>query len=237
MSRWRTCTIDLDSFWIFLRNQIVVGGLGYPFILQNAATATEFASLINRDPTTNQIISISQTNANLFKSNVSGLDADIRYNFYVTDADRLDFLTNASYFYRYVSQNSDGSWTSDLDQGLTSVGGVISRFRGTSTIEYSRSQLFNVSMTGNFQKRYHDSAGNITGETRFVSAYETLDAQASYIGLPNFTFTLGGKNILNKNPPYANYAASANNFIGGYDVSYGDPRGSFVYVRGVYSFH
>jgi iron complex outermembrane receptor protein len=92
-------------------------------------------------------------------------------------------------------------------------------------------------MTGNFQKRYHDSAGNITGETRFVSAYETLDAQASYIGLPNFTFTLGGKNILNKNPPYANYAASANNFIGGYDVSYGDPRGSFVYLRAVYSFH
>jgi iron complex outermembrane receptor protein len=229
--------IDLDSWWIFLRNQIVVGGLGYPFILQNAATATEFASLINRDPTTNQIISISQTNANLFKSNVSGLDADVRYNLYVTDADRLDFLTNASYFYRYVSQNFDGSWTSDLDQGLTSVGGVISRFRGTSTIQYSRSQLFNVSMTGNFQKRYHDSAGNITGETRFVSAYETLDAQASYIGLPNFTFTLGGKNILNKNPPYANYAASANNFIGGYDVSYGDPRGSFVYLRAVYSFH
>jgi iron complex outermembrane receptor protein len=193
--------------------------------------------LVTRDPVTNQIISISQTNANLFKSNVSGLDSDVRYRFDVTDMDRIVLLANSTYFYRFVSQNPDGSWTSDLDKGLTSVGGVISRFRGSSTLEYQRSNLFNMSLTGNFQKRYHDSAGNITGARRYVSAYETLDAQASYIGLQNFTFTLGGRNILNKNPPYANYAASANNFIGGYDVSYGDPLGSFVYGRVVYSFH
>jgi iron complex outermembrane recepter protein len=230
-------TMDFDSFWIFLRNQIVVGGLGYPFILQNAATATEFASLVKRDPVTNQIISISQTNANLFKSNVSGLDSDVRYHFDVTDADRISLLANSTYFYRYVSQNPDGSWIGDLDKGLTSVGGVISRFRGSGTLEYQRNSLFNVSLTGNFQKRYHDSAGNVTGAQRYVSAYETLDAQASFIGLKNFTFTLGGLNILNKNPPYANYAASANNFIGGYDVSYGNPLGSFIYGRVVYSFH
>jgi len=94
-----------------------------------------------------------------------------------------------------------------------------------------------VSMTGNYQKRYHDVPGNITGAKRYVSAYETVDAQASFLGLKNFRFTLGGKNIFNKNPPYANYAASANNFIGGYDVSYGDPRGSFVYLRVEYSLH
>jgi iron complex outermembrane recepter protein len=230
-------TMDFDSFWIFLRNQIALGGLGYPFILQNAATATQYANLINRDPVTGQIISISQTNANLFKSNVSGLDSDVRYHFDVTDEDRITLLANSTYFYRYVSQNADGSWTGDLDKGLTSVGGVISRFRGSSTLEYQRNNLFNVSLTGNFQKRYHDSSGNITGENRFVSAYETLDAQASFIGLKNFKFTLGGLNILNKNPPYANYAASANNFIGGYDISYGNPLGSFIYGKVVYSFH
>lgn len=124
-----------------------------------------------------------------------------------------------------------------LDKELTSVGGVISRFRGTSTIEDDRNSLSNVSLTGNFQKRYHDSASNITGVNRYVSAYETLDAQASYIGLQNFSFTFGSDNILNKNPPYANYAASANNFIGGYDIDYADPRGSFIFGKVVYSFH
>jgi iron complex outermembrane recepter protein len=43
------------------------------------------------------------------------------------------------------------------------------------------------------------------------------------------------KNLFNSNPPYANYAGSANNFIGGYDISYGDPRGRFVYASVSYS--
>jgi iron complex outermembrane recepter protein len=231
----RNFNIDLDVFSIFLKNQIVFGGLGYPFILQNAQTATQYAYLINRDPVTQQIISISQTNANLFRTEVAGIDGDVKYAWDVTTQDRIDVLANATYFDRYLTQNADLSWTSQIDKGLTSVGGVISRFKGIGTLGYERNSLFNVSMTGNYQKRYHDVPGNITGAQRYVSAYETVDAQASYIGLKNLTFTLGGKNIFDKHPPYANYAASANNFIGGYDVSYGDPRGSFVYLRVEYS--
>jgi outer membrane receptor protein involved in Fe transport len=49
--------------------------------------------------------------------------------------------------------------------------------------------------------------------------------------------TFGVRNLFNKVPPYANYAASANNFIGGYDISYGDPLLRFVYLRAVYSLH
>jgi iron complex outermembrane receptor protein len=233
----RNLNVDLDAFSIFLKNQIVVGGLSYATILQNAQTATQFADLITRDPVTNQIISISQTNTNLFKTEVAGLDADVKYAYDVTDADRISLLANGTYFARYLTQNSDGSWTSQIDKGLTSVGGVISRFRGTATLEYQRSSLWNISMTQNFQKRYHDVPGNITGAPRYVSAYETVDAQATFLGLKSFKFTLGGKNIFNKNPPYANYASSANNFIGGYDAIYGDPRGSFIYGKVVYSFH
>jgi iron complex outermembrane receptor protein len=235
----RNFNIDLDAFSIFLKNQIVVGGLSYATILQNAQTATEFASLITRNPTTNQIISISQTNTNLFKSEVSGLDSDLKYAYDMTDADRISLLVDGTYLQRYLAQNSDGSWTEQLDKGLNNVavGGVISRFRGIATIEYQRLSSWNISLSQNFQKRYHDVPGDISGAQRYVSAYETVDAQASFVGIKNFTFTLGGKNIFNKNPPYANYAASANNFIGGYDVSYGDPRGSFVYGRVVYSFH
>jgi len=229
--------IDLDAFSIFLKNQIVVGGLSYATILQNVQTATQFAYLVTRNPTTNQIVSISQTNANLFKAEVAGLDVDLKYAYHITDTDRINLVSNATYFARYLTENSDLSWTTQLDKGLTSIGGVVSRFRGNATLEYERASLWNISLSQNFQKRYHDAPGNFTGAQRYVSAYETVDAQASFLGLNNFRFTLGGKNIFNKNPPYANYAASANNFIGGYDVTYGDPRGSFVYGRVVYSFH
>ena len=43
--------------------------------------------------------------------------------------------------------------------------------------------------------------------------------------------SVGAHNVFDKDPPYANYAGSANNFVGGYDLAYGDPRGRFVYGR------
>ncbi len=228
-------SVDLDSFWIFLKNQIVVGGLSYTTILQNAQTAQQFANLVNRDAN-GQIISISQTNANLFKSAVSGLDADVKYGFNLGTAGRLTLLGNGTYFYRYVTQNPDGSWTSQLDKGATAVGGVVTRWRHTVSAIYDTAS-WEASLTENYQKRYRDVASNITDVFRYVSAYETVDAQLIYRGLKSFDFTLGAKNLFNREPPYANYASSANNFVGGYDLSYGDPRGRFLYLTTHYTLH
>jgi iron complex outermembrane receptor protein len=227
-------SIDLDSFWIFLKNQIVDGGLSYATILQNAQTATEFSYLINRNAA-GQIVSISQTNANLFKLNVSGLDLDLKYGFDVGPG-RVTLRGNGTYFYKYAAQNSDGSWTSQIDQGLTDVGGVVSRWRHNATAIYDI-DAWDVSLTQNFQKRYHDVPSDITDQSRFVSAYDTLDGQLSYSVVKSLKLTLGVINLFDKAPPYANYAAEANNFVGGYDLSYGDPRGRFIYVRATYTMH
>jgi outer membrane receptor protein involved in Fe transport len=72
---------------------------------------------------------------------------------------------------------------------------------------------------------------NITGVGREVSAYDTFDGQMSYHLAKAWTFTVGVINIANTAPPYANYASSANNFVGGYDLSYGDARERFDYGR------
>jgi iron complex outermembrane receptor protein len=231
----KNLSMDVDSFWIFLKNQIVVGGLSYATILQNAQTAQQFAYLVNRDANGN-IISIDQTNENLFKSAVSGLDADVKYGFNLGSAGRLTLLGNGTYFYRYVVQNSNGSWTSQLDQGLPAVGGIVTRWRDTLSAIYDVG-AWEVSLTDNYQKRYHDVASNITNVPRFVSAFETVDAQLLYSGLKSFQFTFGAKNLFNRIPPYANYASSANNFVGGYDLSYGDAHDRFLYLSGSYKLH
>ena len=228
--------VALDSFWIFLRNQIVVGGLNYAEILLNAQTAMEFASLVTRDSNGN-IISISQTNANLFKTDLSGLDMSARYAFDVgAHAGRITLLGNGTYFYKYATQNPDGSFTSQLDRGLNTIGGVVSRFRYNATAAYDI-YSWAISITQNFQKRYHDSPSSVTQVRRFVSAYDTADVQLSWVGLKSFKFSVGARNIFDKDPPYANYAGSANNFVGGYDLAYGDPRGRFVYGRVDYTFY
>jgi iron complex outermembrane receptor protein len=214
-----------------------VGGLNYATILQNAQTATQFSNLITRDAT-GQIVAISQTNANLFKSAVSGLDMDLKYAFEVGNLGHITLLGDGTYFYKYDSQNPDGSWTGQLDKGLPIVsnggGGIISRWRYSATAAYEADH-WNFSVTQNFQKRYHDVPSSITQVPRYVSAYDTIDAQTSYLGLKSFKLTLGIKNVFDKVPPYANYAASANNFIGGYDISYSDPRGRFIYASVSYA--
>ncbi|MEO7206159.1 MAG: TonB-dependent receptor [Steroidobacteraceae bacterium] len=224
-------SLGFDTFWIFLKDAIVVGGLPAATILQNAASATQFANLITRDANGN-IVFISQTNANLFKENVSGTDVNLRYAFDIGNYGRISLLGNGTYYYKFATQNPDLSWTGQIDKGLTTVSGVISRWRHSLSLVYDIGS-WDASLTQHFQKGYHDANGNILGVNamRNVGVYDTLDGQLSYHLTSAWTFTAGVINIGDAAPPYANYASSANNFVGGYDLSYGDPRGRFVYGR------
>jgi iron complex outermembrane recepter protein len=227
----KNLSLGVDSFWIYLKNAIVVGGLPTATILQNAASATQFANLITRDANGN-IVFISQTNANLFKENVSGMDVDLKYAFDIGDFGRISILGDGTYYYKFATQNPDGSWTGQIDKGLTTVSGVISRWRHSLSLIYDIGG-WEASLTQHFQKGYHDANGNILGVNamRNVGVYDTVDGQLSYHLTPAWTFTAGVINIGDAAPPYANYASSANNFVGGYDLSYGDPRGRFIYGR------
>jgi iron complex outermembrane receptor protein len=227
----KNLSIDLDSFWIYLKNQIVVGGLPVGTILANAASATQFASFITRDANGN-IVAISQTNQNLFKSTVSGLDMNLRYAFDLP-VGRVSLFGNGTYFYKYAIQNANGSWTGQLDKGVDTVG-FVSRFRYVATAMYDIND-FNFSVTQNWQKKYHDGLASVSGATREVSAYDTVDAQVNWTGLKQFKFTVGARNIFDKDPPYANYAGNVNNFVGGYDLSYGNPVGRFVYASATFT--
>jgi len=224
-------SLGFDTFWIYLKNAIVVGGLPVATILQNAASATQFANLITRDANGN-IVFISQTNANLFKENVSGTDVNLRYAFDIGDYGRISLLGNGTYYYKFATQNPDGSWTGQIDKGLTTVSGVISRWRHSFSLVYDIGN-WDASLTQHYQKGYHDSNGSILGVNamRKVGVYDTVDGQVSFKFTPAWTFTAGVINIGDTAPPYANYASSANNFVGGYDLSYGDPRGRFIYGR------
>jgi iron complex outermembrane recepter protein len=224
-------SLGFDTFWIYLKNAIVVGGLPVATILQNSASATQFANLITRDANGN-IVFISQTNANLFKENVSGTDVNLRYAFDIGDYGRISLLGNGTYYYKFATQNPNGSWTGQIDKGLTTVAGVISRWRHSFSLVYDIGN-WDASLTQHFQKGFHDSNGSILGVNakRNVGVYDTVDGQVSYHLNSAWTFTAGVINIGDTAPPYANYASSANNFVGGYDLSYGDPRGRFIYGR------
>jgi len=116
--------------------------------------------------------------------------------------------------------------------GAHAAGGVIPAWRHIASIAWDRGP-FNLTAFQNYQKSYHDQLSNFPefGATaiarRRVSDYVTYDLQGSYNGYKNSVLALGVKNIFNTDPPYTN---AGGQFAAGYDITYADVRGRFVYA-------
>jgi iron complex outermembrane receptor protein len=218
----------VDFFFINLKDSIVIGGLAFQTILANADNATRFASFITRGaPDGNPsgvgpILSIQQTNANLFKVAVSGYDVDLRWRVIPRT---LTLALNGTYFMRYDAQNPDGSYTSQLDTALVTTGGIIPRWKHTASATYTTGPWI-ATLYQYYQKSYVDAPSNVTRVARRVGSYETYDAQLEFHGIRRLQLAGGVKNVFDRNPPYTN---SAGQFAAGYDISYADVRGRFWY--------
>jgi iron complex outermembrane receptor protein len=126
---------------------------------------------------------------------------------------------------KYDVQGPDGSYTSSLNQALSASGGVVLRWKHNASATWE-SGPYAVTLLQNFQQGYTDVLANLApaGSTpRKVDSYTTYDLQLA----------LGLKNLFDRNPPYTNLTS---NFLGGYDVSYGDPRGRYMYVTATYAY-
>ena len=198
-------SIGLDAFRIVLKDAIVPGGLSYTYFLANAARANQYSGFIVRGPADGNasgvgpITAILQTNANLFKTKVEGMDVDLKWTQRLAGGDKLITSLNGTYLGKYDVQGPDGSYSSYLDQALTaSGGGVVLRWKHVANITYETGP-WSGTLTQNFQKAYVDVLGNFApvGSTpRMVAEYQTFDAQGSYSGFKNLKLTLCLKKCL-----------------------------------------
>ncbi|MGZ5033492.1 MAG: TonB-dependent receptor plug domain-containing protein [Usitatibacter sp.] len=232
-------SIGADAFWISLRDQIVLGGLNFATILLNADNATRFSNfLIRGAPDGNAsglgpIVSVIQTNANLFKAKLSGYDVNLVARPDIGSAHHLTLRLDGTYMWQYIVQNFDGSYRNNMDTELAAGAGVTPKWRHVLSATYDRGPWM-LSLQQNFQDSYNDITGNQAGATpRVVGAYETFDAQMRFTGVRNLQLTLGVKNITDRDPPYTN---GGGQFAAGYDISYADVRGRFVYGSLKWSF-
>ena len=232
-------SLGLDAFWIYLRDRIVIGGLATNVILANPENAARFSQFINRGaPDGNPsgvgpIVSIIQTSSNLFEAKVSGFDVDLRVRPDIGAGHRLQLRLDGTYMWESKLQNFDGSFSSNLATALNAAGGVIPRWRHVAAVTYDRGP-WSLSLQQNFQDSYADFTGNQPAALpRRVGVYETFDMQGRYSGIKNLQLTLGVKNLIDRDPPYTN---GGGQFAAGYDVTYADVRGRFVYGNIKYAF-
>jgi iron complex outermembrane receptor protein len=231
-------TFGMDAYWIRLKNSIVIGGLNAAFILANATNATTYAAFLHRGaPDGNPsgvgpILSISQTTSNLFEVSTAGWDVDLALRAMNNEYGRILLRLDGTYVYRFSRQQADNTWINQVDQALNAAGGVIPAWRHVASFAWDKGP-WNVTAFQNYQKSYHDQLSNFPeqGTTaiapRRVGDYVTYDLQGSFNGYKNTVVALGVKNIFNTDPPYTN---AGGQFAAGYDITYADVRGRFVYA-------
>jgi iron complex outermembrane receptor protein len=237
----KNASISLDAFRVNLKDAIVVGGLGSTYFMANAAREQLYSKFIVRGaPDGNAsglgpIDSIIQTNSNLFKTQVAGVDVDALYRLRLDGGNRLNLRLSGTYMAKYDVQGPDGNYTSSLDQALSASGGVVLRWKHNASATWENGP-YAVTLLQNYQKGYTDVLANLVPTSsahRKVDAYQTFDLQLAYAGFKNTKLALGVKNLFDRDPPYTNLTS---NFLGGYDVSYGDPRGRYIYATASYSY-
>ena len=92
---------------------------------------------------------------------------------------------------------------------------------------------WSATLAQTYQTSYTDQQVDLNGNPRTVGSLSLWDIQESYTGFKNWRFALGVKNLFDRNPPKSNQQST---FILGFDPSYYDPRGRFLYTTVWYTF-
>ena len=233
----RDVSIGIDAYQIQVTD-IIRTGLSTATILGDPKT---YANYIQRGaPDGNPsgvgpITGISQSLTNLGKTIVSGIDLDVKARMFNNENGKLTVRLNGSYLHKYDQQNLDGSYTSAIDNPAALGIGVALRWRQVASATYELGN-WATTLANNYQVGYNDLRTSLQPASvtpRKVGSYMTFDGQLSYNGFKTLKLNLGVKNLFNTDPPYTNYGAG---FVGGYDLSYTDVRGRFVYGTATYSF-
>ncbi|HVO05643.1 MAG TPA: TonB-dependent receptor [Burkholderiaceae bacterium] len=232
-------SLAIDAFKINLKDTIVNGVTASTIL----GDLDKYGYLVTRGPVDpafptlpGPIVSITQTNLNLGETRVAGIDLDGRWTIGASEYGKFAASLTGTYFTKYDVQNPDGSFSGGIDQVNTATGGVIPRWKHYLALDWALGP-WGATLAQNFQKSYHDlPPASATGEPlRRVGAYETYDLQVRYTGIKSLTLRGGIRNLFDRPPPYSN-AGGQTGFQGGYDNTYGDPRGRFVYAGVSYEF-
>jgi len=229
-------SISLDFFKINLKNAIV-NGIAPPIILGDL---DQFGALVSRgsaDPgfpgLPGRILQFNQTFINLGSLRIQGIDLEGHYRAPMQSWGRLSFNLAGTYYLRYDAQNPDGTFTGAVGTAFgTVVTGVIPRWKHYVSMTWDQGP-WGATLAQTFQTSYTDQGTDINGLPRTVGSLSIWDMQGTYTGFRNLKLTLGVKNLFDRDPPKSNQGST---FILGFDPSYYDTRGRFVYTTLTYRF-
>ena len=181
---------------------------------------------------------INQSLFNIGTVRVTGIDVNALYRFPKLDWGQFKLSLQGTYITKYQQQQINGSYLDQVNHELiVPFVGAIPYWRHYLTLDWTYGP-WSATMTQNFQAGTYDVNPN-PGETqlRTIGDYSIWNLSSSYSGFANWQFSVGVKNIADRDPPFTNQTGTSNSGgPAGYDPTYTDPRGRVFWASVKYAF-
>jgi len=221
----RGTTVSLDYWNIEKRD--LISTIGVDNILANLG---KYGNLVVRDED-DWIDHIDLVKENRGRQKISGLDLGVAVTDLKSSVGTFALHLNGTLTLTSKRQTgNDDPYYSDLGHFVNE--GVVQRWRHTASLDWERGP-YSASLTNSYMSGYTDQT--IAGkDDRHVSHYSLWDLTGAWSLSSALTLRAGVKNVFNTSPPFSQQAWF---YISGYDPSYTDPRGRFMYVSAQYRFN
>ena len=235
----KNVSLSVDYFAVRISNSI--GALSPGDVLALAFAGNPIAVPLVTRSANGTILQINTTNVNLGDLAASGVEVNARWRSPDFAFGRVTTSLTATYMDRYDQTLPDGSVQGSValtanaaGNAITALGnngGIIMRWKHNLDIVVDKND-WTFSATQHFQGGYHDFPDNF-GNPHDIGAFSTWDAQVAQQITKELRWSIGVKNLFDRNPPEAAYGLF---FQTGYDPTYYDGRARFLYGTLAYKF-
>jgi len=240
--RWTPgLSLSLDYWNVYIRNTII-DGIAAQTLLNDCydpsiASASACAAIAPRGKGTGELTTLFAPNINFGFEHTQGIDADMAYTFNVSEIgiDRPGSLTlngSAQYLMHDINYQAPGTLPADFAGTWQIVGGSEfgePRWKALLALNYSEDNI-----SGTLTERYNGGVTLFQGQPgspgNNAPGIFYTDISLTYT-MENASFTVGVDNLLDKDPPFLNDAATNSITNGGYDYI-----GRYMYFKTKWKF-
>ncbi|MCV2367639.1 TonB-dependent receptor [Roseateles oligotrophus] len=217
-------SFNLDYWNIEKRD--LISTLGVDSILANL---DKYGGLVHRDED-GVIDHIDLRKENRGRQKISGLDLGVTLSGLKSSVGTFGLRANGTLTLNSEQQTGNGDpFYSNLGHFVNE--GVVQRWRHTISLDWEQAD-WGVTLSNSYLSGYTDQS--IFGKVdRKVKEYSLWDLTGAWSVTPAITLRAGVKNLLDTSPPFSQQAWF---FLSGYDPSYTDPRGRFLFLSAQYKF-
>ncbi len=214
-------TMSLDYWDIRLRDKIDT--LPEQTIFGDFA---KYRDLYHYNAAGTQLDYVLATTTNLGEVRTNGVDLSVHYRVPNKLYGNMGVVMEGTYVNKYEYQNERGG-PFIQNAGRYADANPVFRWRHNLLFTWG-SGPWSVNLGNRFTSGYTDQNDVDPEFERRVASYSTWSLSGTYTGMRHVDYTVGIKNLTDKEPPYSNQGTT---FQQGYDPRYTDPVGRTWYAR------